>query len=131
MANNRRAAQTLTHPADRGMEDRRTAFDRFSERVSFLASSAPFFVVCVGVVLAWLVRLVLGASNRFEATAAGLMSAMTLILVALVKNAELRAERAIQRKLDAIASALLEDKRGHSGDSDRQLESAIRIHEQI
>jgi hypothetical protein len=71
-----------------------------------------FFSLCLAVVGVWAAGLVLGASNRFEATAAGLMSATTLVLVALMKNAELRAERAIQQKLDAIASSLLEDKRG-------------------
>jgi hypothetical protein len=52
--------------------------------------------------------------------------------VALLKNAELRSERAIQQKLDAIASSLLQDKRG--GDeaaSERDLEQAIGVHEEI
>jgi hypothetical protein len=48
-----------------------------------------------------------------------------------LKNAELRAERAIQQKLDAIASSLLEDKRGDAGDADQQLETAIGIHDEI
>ncbi len=121
----------LKHPADRGAQDARSGFDRLAERASFLASSWFFFLLCLGVVLTWSTGLVLGASDRFEAAAAGVMSTMTLLLVALLKNAELRSERAIQRKLDAIASSLLEDKRGHPGDSDRQLEEAIRVHEQI
>ena len=50
---------------------------------------------------------------------------------ALLKNAELRSERAIQRKLDAIASSLLQDKRGGEGDSERDLEQAIGVHEEI
>ena len=36
---------------------------------------------------------------------------LTLVLVALLKNAELRSERAIQQKLDAITSSLMQDKR--------------------
>jgi low affinity Fe/Cu permease len=79
----------------------------------------------------WLVGLFAGASNRFETAAAGLISAVTLVLVALLKNAELRAERAIQRKLDAIASSLLQDKRGGRGESEQHLEDAIGVHEQI
>ena len=51
---------------------------------------------------------------------------------ALLKNAELRSERAIQRKLDAIASSLLQDKRGgDDGGSERDLEDAIGMHEEI
>jgi hypothetical protein len=124
-------ASVLRHPVDRQEGRARGPFDRFAERASFLASSPLFFSVCLTVVAVWAVGLALGASDRFEATAAGLMSATTLVLVALMKNAELRAERAIQQKLDAIASSLLEDKRGDRGDADQQLETAIGLHEEI
>jgi len=78
------------------------------------------------------IGLIVGASDRFEIAASGLVSVLTLVLVALLKNAELRSERAIQQKLDAIASSLLQDKRG--GDeaaSERDLEQAIGVHEEI
>jgi low affinity Fe/Cu permease len=122
--------RTLEHPADR-IEHRRGAFDRFAQRVSFLASSPLFFVVCAAIVLVWAVGLALGASNRFESATAGIMSAVTLILVAVLKNSELRTERALQTKLDAIASSLLEDRRGHAGDAESQLERSIGVHEEI
>ncbi len=125
------ATRALRHPADRRDGPRRTSFDRLAERASFLPSSALFFSLCLVIVAAWALGLILGASSRIESAAAGLMSAMTLILVALLKNAELRSERAIQHKLDAIAGSLLDERRGQSGDSEDELESAIRIHEQI
>ena len=121
---------TLEHPADR-TEQRRGRFEYFSERVSFLASSPMFFIFCGALVLVWAVGLVLGASDRFEAAAAGLMSGVTLILVAVLKNSELRAERALQKKLDAIAAALLEDRRGHRGDAEDELERSIGVHDEI
>jgi low affinity Fe/Cu permease len=99
--------------------------------VSFLASSMLFFIVCVAVVLAWAVGLAVGASDRFEAATAGLMSAVTLMLVAVLKNSELRTDRALHTKLDAIASALLEDRRGHQGDAEEQLERSIGVHDEI
>jgi low affinity Fe/Cu permease len=123
-------ARTLQHPADR-IEDRRSGFDQFAERASFLASSPLFFLICAVLVLVWAVGLAVGASDRFEAAAAGLMSAVTLILVAVLKNSELRTERALQTKLDAIASSLLEDRRGHRGDAEEQLQRSIRMHEEI
>jgi low affinity Fe/Cu permease len=126
-----RAAAALRHPADRGAGGERGRFDHFAERASFLASSPIFFIACFVVVAAWAVGLVAGASNRFESASAGLMSAVTLILVAVLKNAELRADRAVQRKLDAIAGSLLGDKRGDDGDSEHELESVIGVHEQI
>jgi low affinity Fe/Cu permease len=124
------AGRSLQHPSDR-TEAPRTRFDQFAERMSFLASSALFFVICVVVVLAWAVGLALGASDRFEAATAGLMSAVTLMLVAVLKNSELRTDRALHTKLDAIASALLEERRGHAGDAEEQLERSIGVHDEI
>jgi low affinity Fe/Cu permease len=120
----------LEHPADR-FAHHRGRFDRFAQRASFLASSPLFFVACAALVLVWAVGLTVGASSRFESAAAGLMSAVTLILVAVLKNSELRTERALQIKLDALASSLLEDRRGHQGDAERQLEESIGVHDQI
>lgn len=122
--------RSLEHPADRTQEQR-GYFDRLAQRASFLASSPLFFLLCALLVLGWALGFVVGASNRFEAAAAGLMSAVTLVLVALLKNAELRAERALQTKLDAIASSLLEERRGHQGDAESQLERSIGVHEEI
>jgi hypothetical protein len=123
-------AHSLEHPADR-TEHHRGPFDQFSQRVSFLASSPLFFLVCGVLVFLWALSLALGASGRLESAAAGSMSALTLILVAVLKNSELRAERAVQTKLDAIAGALLEERRGHRGDAEDQLAHSIGVHEQI
>jgi low affinity Fe/Cu permease len=122
--------RTLQHPADR-IEDRRGHFDEFAERMSFLASSPLFFLACAALVVAWAVGLAVGASDRFEAATAGGMSAVTLILVAVLKNSELRTERALHTKLDAIATSLLEDRRGHQGDAEEQLERSIGVHDEI
>ena len=126
----RAAGRSLQHPADR-TEDRRGRFDQFAERMSFLASSPVFFVLCAAIVVAWAVGLAVGASDRFVAATAGLMSAVTLILVAVLKNSELRTDRALHTKLDAIASSLLEDRRGHQGDAEEQLERSIGVHDEI
>ncbi|WP_405606017.1 hypothetical protein OG741_36640 [Streptomyces sp. NBC_01410] len=42
----------------------------------------------------------------------------------------LRAERAIQRKLDAIAAALLEEQEGERGKAHDDLRAAIRMDEE-
>jgi low affinity Fe/Cu permease len=122
--------RALEHPADR-TEAVRGPFERFSERSSFLASSPVFFLLCLLLIAGWAIGLILGASDRFEAAAAGGMSALTLVLVAVLKNSELRAERALQTKLDAIAAALLEERRGHDGDAEDALERSIGVHEEI
>jgi low affinity Fe/Cu permease len=126
-----RGGRTFRHPADRTEARARGRFERLAEYTSFLASSPLFFTLCAAVVLVWAAGLIVGASNRFETGTAGAMTAVTLILVALLKNAELRSERAIQQKLDAIASALLEDKQGRGGDAEQRLEGAIGVHDEI
>ena len=89
------------------------------------------YIIAVILVIAWAIGLAAGASDRFLAATAGGMSAVTLILVAVLKNAELRTERALHTKLDAIASALLEERRGHEGDAEEQLERSIGVHDEI
>ena len=128
----RLAQRTLRHPADRTAGSERGRFERLAESGSFLAGSPFFFALCLIVILVWMVGLIVGASDRFELAAGGSVSVLTLVLVALLKNAELRSERAIQQKLDAIASSLLQDRRGGDGAaSERDLEDAIGIHDEI
>src|ERR1019366_1719301 len=128
----RLARRTFRHPADRTQGAERGRFERLAEYGSFLASSPFFLAVCLLVILGWLIGLMVGAIALFGMAAGGRVSALTLVLVALLNTAELRSERAIQRKLDAIASSLLQDKRGDDdGDSERDLEDAIGVHEDI
>jgi low affinity Fe/Cu permease len=128
----RLVSRALRHPADRSDRVERGHFEHLAEFGSFLASSPFFFAVCLLVIVAWIVGLLVGASDRFEVAGAGLISALTLVLVALLKNAELRSERAIQQKLDAIAGSLLQDRRGGDDvESERDLEQAIGLHEEI
>jgi len=122
---------SLRHPVARGEADRRGVFDRFAQRASYFSSSPVFFMLCVGLVLAWLAGYVLGAGDAYEqATGTGL-TAVTLLLVALLKNTELRAEAAIQHKLDALATGMLEAIRSEGDRADPMLERAIGIDEQL
>ena len=54
-----------------------------------------------------------------------------VLLLALLKNSELRAEHAVQRKLDAIAAAILEQREGKTSDAHAALEEAIGMHEEV
>jgi low affinity Fe/Cu permease len=121
----------LRHPTERG--EGHSRFDRAAEVASNLASSSFFFTVCLSIAAVWAVGLVVGLPSETESDLIGAMAAMTLLLVALLKNSERRAERAMQLKLDAIAAALL-DREGN-GSLDRaarsDLEDAVRLHEEI
>jgi hypothetical protein len=59
------------------------------------------------------------------------MAAVTLLLVALLKNAERRAEHAIQGKLDRLAEAMLAARREHPDDGAEQLEEAVGMHDEV
>lgn len=121
----------IRHPADRRERQSRGGFEELAERVSYVASSPAFFVFCFAIVLTWAIGIAFGASNRFVTVAGGAMSAVTLVLVTLLKNAEMRSERAVQLKLDAIASSLLEQTRGQQQHAEGELEGAIRLHEEL
>ncbi|WP_330173180.1 low affinity iron permease family protein [Streptomyces sp. NBC_01498] len=117
---------TLQHPADRG-GDKPGRFARLAEYTSNFTSSPAFFGICM-----ILVGVVIGAHfAKLDVTwlllAGESMTAVTLLLLALLKNSERRAEYAIQRKLDAIAAALLETQEGNQGEALRDLRKAIEI----
>lgn len=126
----RKGWRLLRHPTERG--EGRGRFDATAEIASNLASSSLFFSLCLLIILIWIVGLIVGLTSATESDLTGAMTAMTLLLVAVLKNSERRAERAMQLKLDAIAAALLED-RGHGLDrkTKAELEEAVRLHEEL
>ncbi|MEA2192795.1 MAG: hypothetical protein QOI73_2916 [Solirubrobacteraceae bacterium] len=122
---------SVKHPVERGDEGR-GLFDSLAERVSNLMSSPAFFVFCSLLVLVWIASYALGWSTELRAFLGEALAAVTLALVALIKNAERRAEHAVQFKLDAIAAALLELRRdGDGDDAIEDLEKAIGRDEEV
>jgi low affinity Fe/Cu permease len=122
---------SLKHPIERGEENRRGFFDRLAQRASYFSSSPLFFVLCLALVLAWLGGYVFDAGASYEQAMGTALTAVTLLLVALLKNAELRAEAAVQSKLDALATGMLEAIRNEGQQADPMLERAIGIDEQL
>jgi low affinity Fe/Cu permease len=115
----------LEHPADQ----RRGRFDVLAEHASNFTSSPAFFAVCLTVVALWAVSFAFGSTAHH--LAGDLMAGITLLLLALLKNAERRAEGAIQQKLDAIAAALLEQKEGGERRAQQELADAIGVHDEV
>jgi low affinity Fe/Cu permease len=119
---------SVKHPVDRGGAGR-GAFERAAEKVSNVASSPAFFWACSALILAWLGSYALGWSDVARNFLGDLLAAVTLALVALLKNTERRAEHAVQYKLDAIAGALLAG--GDDRDAAEELERAIGREEEV
>ncbi|MER5965248.1 low affinity iron permease family protein [Streptomyces sp. NPDC002057] len=119
---------TLEHPAKRG-GNQPGFFARFAERASNFTSSPAFFALCilmVGVVIGVHIAKV---PLTWMLLAGEAMTAVTLLLLALLKNSERRAEHAVQQKLNAIAAALLEAHQSKSGPAQDALRTVIGVEE--
>jgi low affinity Fe/Cu permease len=119
------------HPVQRGEPGRRGRFDRFAEHASNFTSSPAFFGLCLFLVVVWLAAYVLGLATEWQHLTGEALAAVALLLLALLKNSELRAEHAIQSKLDAIAAALLEQREGKTQEAHDDLERAIGMHDEV
>jgi low affinity Fe/Cu permease len=118
------------HPTDR-RGGGHGAFDEAAERASNITSSPLFFVFCVLLILAWGLSYALSFGSDAQHILGSAISAITLFLLALLKNSELRAEQAIQEKLDAIAAAMLEQDEGDTHEARDQLLHAIGRHDEV
>ncbi|MDX3534811.1 low affinity iron permease family protein [Streptomyces sp. MB09-01] len=118
---------TLEHPAEKGPDGRLGRFERLAELASNFTSSPVFSVLCVLLVAGFVVVHLAGLDMAWQLLAGDAMAAVSLLLLALLKNSERRAEHAIQQKLDAIAAALLEQQEGEWGQAHEDLQEAIGI----
>jgi low affinity Fe/Cu permease len=121
---------TLQHPADRG-GDRRGRFERLAESASNVTSSPAFYGFCVHLIIAFVAVHLTGVPLAWMMFVGDLLAAVNLLLLALLKNTERRAEHAVQRKLDAIAAVLLENHEGGSRPARENLREAIRMDEDV
>jgi len=111
---------------DRKQDEGRTIFERFVESVHSRVSQAPFFLVCLGIVIVW------GASaplwpdlKQWQVSIHTISSVLSLLLLVLLENAGRRAEESSQEKLNVLAEALAELMESHSR-TDKELEDATR-----
>jgi low affinity Fe/Cu permease len=91
-------------------------FDRFAGYAARIASRAPFFAVCLVLVLVWLVQglaLVLSKGTfhafldaQYQLEINTTTTIITFLLVALLQNSQTRTDQATQHKLNAIADGL-------------------------
>lgn len=116
----------------RATGDRRSFFDRFVEWTYRRASQAPFFIVCVGIVVAWLVTLPAWTDLKARQTAIHTVaSVFTLLLVVLLENAGRRAEEAAQEKLNMIAEALVALMESQSADDQKLREATQALRDAV
>lgn len=121
---------TLQHPAERG-GDQRGRFERMAETASNVTGSPVFYCFCLLLILTFVVVHVMPVPVSWMIFVGDMMAAVSLLLLALLKNTERRAEHALQRKLDAIARVLLEEHEGGSQKAHESLRQAIRMDENV
>lgn len=121
---------TLQHPAERGGGER-GVFERFSERVSNVTSSPLFFAACILMIAGVVAVHFVHVPVPWLILAGDALTSVNLLLLALLKNSERRAEHAIQQKLDAIAEAMLEHYEGEGTTAREDLRRAIRLEREL
>ena len=112
--------------ATRRDEKRQSRFERFVEQANKGVSHAPFFYICVAIVIAWLVSVPLWTDLKvWQAAIHTVSSVLSLLLLVLLENAGRRSEEAAQEKLNVLAEALAALMESH-GDSDPELQQATQ-----
>jgi low affinity Fe/Cu permease len=112
----------------------RTAFDRFAEAISDLASGAAFFTACLIVVVLWFPTIVVFSSvDTWQLVINTATSVLAFLLVALLQNSERRTDRATAEKLDALSAAIADllDLALQNGDREAIAKRAAELREAI
>jgi low affinity Fe/Cu permease len=104
----------------------RSGFDRFVEAAYQQVSRAPFFFLCLAIVIVWLVSVPLWADLKsWQVAIHTVASVLSLLLLVLLENASRRAEEAAQEKLNVIAEAI-SDLMESQARQDPELQDAVR-----
>lgn len=88
------------------VDDNLGVFDRFADWASRQVSRAPFFAVCILMVVVWPVCFLFLNVDTAQLIINTATTIITFLLVALLQNTQYRADLALQHKLNAIAEAL-------------------------
>ena len=120
----------------RANDEHLSGFERFVESANHLVSRAPFFGVCVAIVVVWLASLPLWPSPKeWQVAIHTVGTVISLLLLVLLENAGRRADEAAQEKLNVIAEALaaLMDSRAREdedlAEATRRLRDAVGLEE--
>lgn len=117
----------LDHPA----KQERTRFDAAAEFVSNATSTPVFFGLVLLLGLGWAGAYLTGASDAVKHLLEGAMAFLSLVLVAILKNSERRAEGALHIKLDALLAAEMDRRDGVDRDVEAELGEALGKHDEV
>jgi low affinity Fe/Cu permease len=114
-------------------EERTSPFDRFVEAAHKRVSRAPFFALCVVVIVAWGFSYPLfdGDTKAWQVVIHTITSVTTLLLVALLENAGRRDANAAQEKLNVMAVALADLMDSRAAQDPKLARSAAKLREAV
>ena len=111
-------------------------FERFVETTNARVSRAPFFFVCLAIVVLWAVSLPIWHDTKtWQAVIHTIASVISILLLVLLENSGRRHQEAQEEKLNVIAEALaaLMDSRAVEdrdlGAASRRLREAVGLEE--
>lgn len=82
-------------------------FDRFASSASTWVSRAPFFAVCVLLIIVWLPSyFAFGSVDTWQLVINTITTIVTFLLVALLQNTQARFENSVNTRLIAIMEHL-------------------------
>jgi low affinity Fe/Cu permease len=100
-------------------------FDRFAQHAADFASRAPFFAICVLILLVWGPSyFLLKDLDTWQLIINTATTIITFLMVALLQNTQTRNDQATQHKLNAVADALA-DLMEHIGGDDTKIHRDI------
>jgi low affinity Fe/Cu permease len=112
-------------------EESRNWFDEMAEKAGNVVSGAPFFFVCILLLVGWLPTLALMGAEASQFLLQTVIAIVTLLLVALLQNSQKRSEDAVGMKLDAIAQGVADLMRAHTGEDSDLSDNIDRLAETV
>ncbi|MFC7726402.1 low affinity iron permease family protein [Nocardioides sp. GCM10028917] len=116
----------------RQKQDGPDPFERFVDIATKLISRAPFFAVCVAVVVIWAVSYPLWKSTtKWELAIHTFTAVLSLLLLVLLENAGRRSTEAMQEKLNVLAEALAALMESRAADDPELEEAVVKLREAV
>ena len=116
----------------RQKQDGPDPFERFVDIATKLISRAPFFAVCVAVVVIWAVSYPLWKSTtKWELAIHTFTAVLSLLLLVLLENAGRRSTEAMQEKLNVLAEALAALMDSRAADDPELGEAVVKLREAV
>jgi low affinity Fe/Cu permease len=105
----------------------RSRFDSMAERAAQVTSEAPFFMVSLVLLAAWVPTLWILGSETSQFLIQTVTAIVTFLLVALLENSQHRSEQAVNIKLNAIAQGIADLMRSHAGEDEDLRDNIARL----